>query len=241
VKPENLDAVAREKGLAVALTAPFAAAAGPVEFDAPTPLIKAAFQLTTDDPLAGPIVGQDGVYVIALAQQLPSSIPSLELINARVTQDYQSRVATELARQAGTNFFVSVTVRLATGKSFAEAAVAAGLVPVVLSPFSLSSTNIPEVGNRAELGEVKQAAFTTPVGHAAGLVPTADGGFVLFVQSALPLDEAKKSVELPRFLTQVRRARENEAFNLWLQGEANRELRSTPIYQQQMAGTAPAR
>jgi len=38
------------------------------------------------------------------------------------------------------------------------------------------------------------------------------------------VDEAKKTAELPQFLSQVRRGRENEAFNFWLQTEANREL-----------------
>jgi hypothetical protein len=51
----------------------------------------------------------------------------------------------------------------------------------------------------------------------------------------LPLDETKKTTEFPQFLSQVRRGRQNEAFNLWLQGEANRELRNTPVYQQQAA------
>ena len=49
-------------------------------------------------------------------------------------------------------------------------------------------------------------------------------GFVLFVQQMMPVDLAKKTAELPQFTVQVRRARQNEAFNLWLQSEANREL-----------------
>ena len=61
-------------------------------------------------------------------------------------------------------------------------------------------------------------------------MPTPDGGFVLLVQSQLPLDLAKKTADMPQFLAQVRRARQNEAFNLWLQSEANRELRNTPVY-----------
>jgi hypothetical protein len=46
---------------------------------------------------------------------------------------------------------------------------------------------------------------------------------------------------MPQFLAQVRRARQGEAFNLWLQGEANRELRTTPFFQKQAAaGAAPS-
>jgi hypothetical protein len=44
---------------------------------------------------------------------------------------------------------------------------------------------------------------------------------------------------LPQFTTQVRRARQNEAFNLWLQSEANRELRNTPVYAELAGKAAP--
>ena len=53
------------------------------------------------------------------------------------------------------------------------------------------------------------------------------------------MDEAKKTADLPQFISQVRRGRENEAFNLWLQTEANRELRNTPVFQEMAGGKAP--
>ncbi len=133
----------------------------------------------------------------------------------------------------------ALTVQMAAGKTFAQAAVAAGQTPLVLPPFSLSTSELPEVGDRASIGQLKQAAFTTPPGHISSFVPTSDGGFVLFVQQMLPVDVTKKNSELPQFTAQVRRARQNEAFNLWLQAEANRELRDTPLAKNQTAGSAP--
>ena len=118
---------------------------------------------------------------------------------------------------------------------------AAGQSPQALTPFSLSSQEVAELNDRAELSQLKQAAFTTPPGRLSNFFPTADGGFVLFVQSLLPVDEAKKTTELPQFISQVRRGRENEAFNLWLQTEANRELRNTPVYAEMSGGKAPAK
>lgn len=98
---------------------------------------------------------------------------------------------------------------------------------------------MPEAEGHAEAGEIKNAAFYTKPGHISQFVPTADGGFVLFVQAMLPVDEAAKRATLPRFLAQERNQRENEAFNLWLQAEANRELKSTPVYDELM-GKKPA-
>jgi hypothetical protein len=237
-KPENLATLAKQKGLTLRATAPFAANLGPSEFGASAAFVKAAFELTADEPLAGPLAGADGYYVIALARQLPSVIPSLDEIRGRVTQDFQNRTAVSLAQQAGANFYNTVSQKLATGQSFAKTAIAAGQSPLVLPAFSLSTTELPEIEGRASIGQIKQAAFTTAVGHAGNFVPTADGGFVLFVQELLPINQQLKNQALPQFIGQVRRARQNEAFNLWLQGEANRELRNTPFFQKQTAGAA---
>ena len=242
-KAENLVAAAKQKGLPYGITAPFTANLGPQEFEAPAAFVKSAFELSADEPFAGPIPAADGIYVIALANQLPSSIPSLEEIRSRVTQDFQNREAVALAQRAGTNFYFTAAVQMAAGVSgsFGKSAVAAGLTPQMLPDFSLSSTDLPGFGDRAAIGQFKQAAFTTPPGHISNFQPTADGGFVLFVQQMLPVDEARKNQELPQFLMQVRRARQNEAFNLWLQAEANRELRDTPFFQKQQAAASAAK
>jgi len=234
--PANLATYAKQKGLGAGVTAPFSANYGPEEFNAPAAFTKSAFQLSSDEPFAGPIPAADGVYVIALANQLPSSIPSLEQISARVTQDFREHSAVALAQSAGTNFYYTASVQMATGKTFAQAAVANGQSPLVLPAFSLSTQELPELGERASLNQVKQAAFTTQPGRVSSFQATADGGFVLFLQQLLPVDTSRKSAELPQFTAQVRRARQSEAFNLWLQGEANRELRDTPFYAKATAG-----
>jgi hypothetical protein len=238
VKPENLATYAQQNGLVARTTAPFSARLGPAEFNASAAFVRDAFQLTPDEPFANPVVEDDGVYVMALANQLPSAIPSLEEISYRVSQDFEESAAAELARTAGSNFFYSASVQLATGKTFTAAAVASHATPELLPPFSISTSELPELGDRASLNQLKQAAFTTKPGQISRFTPTRDGGFVLFVQQLLPLDETQKKTELADFLAQVRRARENEAFNLWLQVEANRELRDTPFYQKMASGTA---
>ena len=238
VKPENLATVAKQKGLTVHPTAPFASAYGPEEFDAPPEFTKSAFELTPDEPLAGPVVGPDAVYVIALVRQLPSEIPAFGQIRARVMEDYRLHEATLLAQRAGTNFVHTLTGQMAAGQTFASACVAAGLPPQALPPFSLSTRELPALGDRAELDQLKQAAFSTPVGQTSGFEETSDGGFVLYVQSQLPVDQAAMNAQMPQFIAQLRRAQQNEAFNEWLQIEANRELRNTPAYHPQAATDA---
>jgi hypothetical protein len=230
VKPENLAAVAKQQGLEARTTAPFAANNGPAEINVPASFVTEAFKLSADEPFAGPLGAADGVYVIAQAGLLPSSIPALGQILPRVQQDYQEQTAINLAQLAGMTFYQTLTNQMATGSSFAKAAIAAGQTPLALPAFSLSTTELTAIGDHASLGQVKQAAFTTPVGRVSNFMADNDGGFVLFVQEMLPVDQTKKTAAMPQFEAQVRRARQSEAFNLWLMGEANRELKATPVY-----------
>jgi hypothetical protein len=237
VKPENLAAVAKQKGLAVHLTAPFGADLGPEEFLAPPGFVKAAFSLAPDEPFAGPIPGSTALYVLAFVKQLPSEIPALEQIHDRVSRDYQWNEALLLAQRAGTNF-THTLMGMAADRGFTSVCVAAGFLPQLLPPFSLSTRQLPELGDHAELNQLKQAAFSTPPGRASGFVDTADGGFVVYVQSRLPVDQAKMNSDLPQYITALGRARLNEAFNQWISLEANRQLRNTPVWRQQFQSGA---
>jgi hypothetical protein len=234
---ENLAVVAKQKGLVVHATAPFDSQYGPDEFTAPDGFTKAAFALTPDEPFAGPVASANAVYVMALTRQLPSEIPPLEEILNRVTQDYQLHEAILLAQRTGTNFVRTLADQAAGGKSFASVCTAAGLEPQTLPPFSLGTQKLPELGDHADnLTQLKQAAFGTPSGRTGLFEETDDGGFIVHVQSRLPVDQSAMKSELPQFTANLRRTQENDAFNEWLQAEANRELRDTPVFHEQADG-----
>jgi hypothetical protein len=233
-RPENLAAIAKQQGLSVQLTAPFTAKYGPEEFAAPPGFTKAAFGLTAEEPFAGPIVGPNGVYVLAFNKRLPSEIPSLDEIRIRVTLDYQLHEAALLARRAGTNFVRSLT-GMTADRGFVSLCVAAGVQPQVLPAFSLSMQEFPELDERADLNQFKQTVFTTPVGKASGFEATADGGFVVYVQSRLPIDQAKMNSNLPQYAANLRRERQNEAYSQWVNLEGNRQLSTLPVFREQAA------
>jgi hypothetical protein len=120
-------------------------------------------------------------------------------------------------------------------RGFASLCVAAGLQPQVLPAFSLSTQELPELGEHIELDHLKQAVFTTSVGKTSDFVATSDGGFVVYVQSRLPIDQATMNSDLPQYTTALRRERQNEAFGQWVNLEANRQLRSLPVFREQAA------
>jgi SurA N-terminal domain/PPIC-type PPIASE domain len=242
VRSENLAAIASQKGLTVRVTAPFSREHGPEESAMPESFVKAAFTLTTDEPFVGPVASSNAVFVLALDKQLPSEIPPLDQIRGRVTRDCQFREAILLARNAGTNFVRTLAENMAGGKSFASVCLNAGLQPQMLPAFSLSTRELLEIGDRVSLDELKQAAFTTPVGKTGNFEETRDGGFIVYVQSKLPVDEARMNSELPQYTAALRRERQNESFGQWINLEASRQLRTTPAFHRQTApGAARAR
>lgn len=243
VAPENLVALAKTNGLTVRTTEPFSASEGPAEFPASADFVDEAFKKNSDYPFfIKPVVMGDAVYVVGLAKQIPSEIEPFGQVHDHVVADFKYSEAVIKARAAGTNFYYSAAVQMAAGKTFAQAALAAGQSPVALRPFSLAVPDVPEAEGHVDPRQLVNVAASTPVGHISRFEPAENGGFVLFVQSLLPVDEARKTAEMPRFMTQLRRNRESEAFNIWLGEEANRELKNTPVYEEMMRGRqAPGR
>jgi hypothetical protein len=236
MRAENLDKLAKEKGLVVRTTAPFSFRDGPEELEVGPDFVQKAFA-TTNDPLAGPIIGQDGMYVIAFNKKLPSEVPPLDQIRARVTQDYQFSQALELARKAGRDFHQTLTNGLAQGKTPAAICGEAKVKLVDLPPFSLSTRELPEVADHLPLNQLKQIVFSTAPGKVSPFQMTTEGGVVVCVKSKLPLDETKMNASLPAFTRAVRQSRQNEAFNDWFRREAEKGLRDTPLAKAQ---TPPA-
>lgn len=228
---DNFTAAAKQKGLEAKMTAPFSENDSPLEFLNAPNAEKAAHSLTTDQPFSGKIQSDDGFFVLGLARQLPSSIPAFSSISDRVAQDLRMQKAAELARLAGTNFYTSAAISMAVGKTtFAQAAINAGYTPLVLSRFSRSTASIPEINEQGEFNYIKNLAFNLPAGGVSPFIPTPDGGFILKVSSLSPVDPAKRAADLPAFSQQLRRSREAEAFNVWVNVEMNRELARNPAF-----------
>lgn len=236
--PTTLALVAKQKGLTVKTPAPFSEQYGPSEFIAPESFVKAAFALAPDDPFAGPVQGTYAYYVMALDKQFPSEIPPLDEIRSQVAQDYQMMVAADMARRAGTNFITTLNLKLLTGRTFGSVCNAAGLNAEQLPPISLSTKALPELKNRAGLPQIKQATFGTPVGRASDFEPTDDGGFILYVEKQLPLDETAMKTEMPEFLSQIRGQIAFDLFQNWVNAEASRELQNIPSLKKEMTQSA---
>lgn len=227
----NINVLAASNHMQVGTTAPFDRQFGPSpsEMIVSPDFTRKAFQLTTNDPFAGPILPDeehpaDGVYVIALKNRLPSHIPSFDSIKDKVTSDYRYMQAMQMAQQAAVRFHGQATNELAAGKSFNSICSQAGVRPESLPAFNVSTRSLPEsIEQKVSFGLLKQIAFSTPAGHVGPPAGARDGAFVLYIAKLLPVDEAKMKQEFPMFLAMVRQGRQSDAFNQWFNVQLNRD------------------
>lgn len=227
--------LAKERGLVAQVSAPFSQNEAPAGMDVGVDFVRAAFALTPEDPFCDPAPGSEALYVISYHSRLPSEIPTLESVRDRVVQDFEFIESATLARNAAIGFEGSLSNTMAGGKSFADACEKAGVKLVPLTPFSMSSTNIPTLDGRANIDQFKRVAFSTAIGQVTPMMPSSDGAFMAFVQAKLPLDEAKMKMDLAAFTRTVHQVRRNEVFNEWFRAEAQKAFSTVPYFIDQQA------
>jgi len=216
---DNLEKLASTKNLLTGVTAPFDRYNGPSEFRVLDNFNTTAFNLNAEEPYSVPLPDQDSVFVIALKARVPSEVPPLDTIRERVTNDYRQTQSREGARKAAEAFHTSATNLLAQGKSFQDAANEAKLTVVTPSGIAKSARMLADLDPRIDLQSLKSAAFRLQKGGVSSFVPTSEGGFVVYLRSIAPADEATMKTELPKFIQTLQQRRQMQAFNDWFMKE----------------------
>lgn len=224
----NLEVLAKQNGLKVQLTAPFSQFSSPAGLNVPDTFGRVAASLSPEEPFSEqPIVGEDAVYIIAHNKRIPREIPSLESVRAQVTEDYRRAESLKLAQAAGVAFQAAATNGLALKTEFQAIAQAGKLTAVKLSPFSQTTSTIPELASGNDTSSVKNSALALTPGQAGPFVRTRDGGFVVYVAARLPVSEIPKE-ELHTFMDTLRKRRQGEAFEEWFRKETELARVSLP-------------
>jgi hypothetical protein len=248
-KLSSLENLARTNNLSLKVTKPFDNRDGGLEeFDNdPGPAARGddsppetlrdvvrqkAFALTDDRPiLFSPLVGKHAVYLIARQAKVPSEMQPMEKIQDKVTADYKSFMASQLARNAGQAFHTNLTNGLALKKSFSDICAAEKVKTVDLPAFSASTRGLTNIDARINLRLLQNLAQSTEIGQASSFLPAqppAEGGFILYAKAHPPVDEARLKTELPEFINQIRVYRQNEAFQQWFRKQVEQARVASP-------------
>jgi peptidyl-prolyl cis-trans isomerase D len=184
-KPEDLESVAKPRGLTVAET-PFFSRSDTIipGLGMAQPVTQRAFELKPGEVSEAVRTGQ-GLAFMTLTGTEESKLPGLDEVKSRVRDDQQKTKAVEAARQ-------KAQAALAQFKSgdFNAAAKAAGL-EVKTSELVIRGTALPDVGINAA---VDTAAFALPPGGVSEPVVTDNGAVIVKVlEKEAPTAEALAS------------------------------------------------
>ncbi len=225
-KPDDLEKVAKAKGLTMKTTAPFNQMNGASELKVSPAFVQTAFRLRNDDVEdkarellypSSPVLAEDAVYAIGFNQRFPSENQTFEKVRDQVTADFKADESLKLARQAGQSFGSTLTNSAASGKSFAELAGQSQLQLSTIPTFSLSTRSLPELGDGRSLETLQNVASSLAPGKTSPFIPTTEGGLVMHFKAKLPVDETKLKIEMPDFLARQREQRMSAAFSEWFQ------------------------
>jgi hypothetical protein len=238
VRAENLQELAASNNLPVQVSMPFTRDEGPTNLNVSPKFTQIAFSLNaTNNPVSfQPIDGENGYYIVALKESVPSQPEPYETITNKVTEDYNRYMAFTLAYNDATNFIAQATNGLAQGKTFDEMAQKAGLKVESLPPISQRTDSITNLDERLDVRRLKQMMFSLEPGKVSGYIPNPpDGGYVAYLRARLPLDEAKVREELPKFTSELRYQKQNEIFGLWFRKQAEQAKLPLPNRQKRPA------
>jgi len=218
VVKENLATVAAELGLELKTTPAFGSSRGPVGMNLPFDFPRTAFALTETEPFTLPIVQGNSTYFFAFDSKIPSSIPALEEIQAKVEQDYKKEQSIEFARTQAKDFLP--TLNSTEGGTFAEK-VAANDKLTLSQPesFTTGSTFISGLQGNATTSEVKDVALALEVGAISEVKNTRNGAMIVRLISRESATEEAVAENIDSQLDRIRQTRGFESFDAWLTRE----------------------
>lgn len=207
----DFDALAAKLEVPVKETAPFSA-------DKPDPMLAetsaaatAAFALTAQDPNSDPIQTTNGFVILRLVDTVAPRPLTFDEARAQLTEAITTDRTREMLDIKGAEVRKKIEAELQTGKSFADAAQAAGQTAEMLS---LSPTE-PDP-KQADAPTILQTASQLDAKGLSDLVPSPDGSLLVYLVQRQPIDPAKIDQELDRFTKFALRQRREVVFQEWL-------------------------
>jgi peptidyl-prolyl cis-trans isomerase D len=171
-KPEDLDTIARVRGLTVSESGFFARDEPIVGLGMAPAVGSRAFELKPGE-VSEAIRSQNGFAFVTVTGTEDARVPSLDEVKARVREDVQQNKAVESARQKAT----ALAAQLKTAGDFSAAAKTAGL-EAKTTELVVRGAALPDVGVSPA---VDAAAFSLPQGGVSDPVVTDTGAVIVKV------------------------------------------------------------
>lgn len=226
-KGSKFDDVAKAQKLEVKTTPEFAENAPPPELASAQAVTAEAFHRTEQDPNSDAIRSGDGFYIIHLAKVAPSRELTLDEAKPKVIEQIKNERGHDAMLAKANEVRAKIAAALKSGKSFSEAAAAAGQKVESFPAFSLAEPAM----DKPDAEEIAQKAIELAPGDLSELVQTNDGGLLIHEDKKEPIDEKKYEAEKATQMAMLRSSKRRVIFHEWLalqQKAANIQNASSP-------------
>lgn len=212
-KDAKFDEVAKKLGITVAETPEFDAGDPPKELDESHEAAQAAFtKLTMEQPNSEVIRTQTGYYVLQLTGITPARPLTFDEAKPKLADQLKNERIAEAANLKATEIRNKIDGELKGGKTFTEAATAAGVTAEQLPPFSLVEHSKLDPSALQFVGRSLQLE----VGQLSEVAPISGGRVILRVEKRQPVEEAAFEKDKARLTEGASRALRDSAFEVWL-------------------------
>ncbi|MBV9007795.1 MAG: peptidyl-prolyl cis-trans isomerase, partial [Verrucomicrobia bacterium] len=218
-KNADFAAVAAKFQLPVLTTGEFTQAAPDPQLKADAQLTQTAFQLTEADPLADPVQGADGFYILKLAGVTPPKQLTLEEAKGKIADELKTRQERELVSTRAAKASHDLREALKSGETLAAAAQKLNLKLDPLPPFTLAEQpkSSPAPEKSPDLPMIKNAVADLHANDVTEPIPTNDGALVAVVEKRDPPDASEVAANRASLVQRIEQGRRLMFFHDWLQ------------------------
>ena len=156
-------------------------------------------------------VGETGYAVIEVAAVEAARPKTFEEARADLRADLIAGKRDTAVREAAASALTTARAALSEGKSFADAAKAAGLRPEKVTGLSVFDPDLDQAKR-----QLAAAAVDLPPGTLGEFVPSPDGGFAVFVEQRGETDEKTAAEQRPRMEKGILQGKEMLLMAQWL-------------------------
>lgn len=219
-KGANFEEAAKKAGVSVQQSPEFAADEPPAELGQSPQAAQTAFRLSKEEPNSDPISTENGYYVLQLADIVAARPLTFEEAKPQLEEQLKSERAREAMELKAKEIRTKLETEIKAGKSFADAAKAAGVTPETFPAFSLAEPKFDQPDAR----EVITTTAEMKVGELSEFVPSSTGGVLVYVNKRLPADEKDFEKEQKLIAESLSQGRREALFQEWMKNrraEAN--------------------
>jgi peptidyl-prolyl cis-trans isomerase D len=212
-KDAKFEDVAAKLGVKVEETPDFARNAPPAELGESREAAMMAFKLTKEQPNADPIGTNRGYYVMQLSSISPAREQTFDEAKQRVADELKRDRATEALNLKAIEIRNKIEAELKAGKSFADAAQAAGAKAEKFPAFSRMDPQMEPENS----GEIMSVASELDEKQLSTATPTQTGGSVIvYVEKRLPIDEEKFKADRAKVVESLTGFQKAVLFSEWI-------------------------